>query len=108
MIVYVASPYSHPDPQIMQFRYEVIRDYCAELIQQGTFAFSPIIYGHEMAKFNEMPTDAAWWEAFNFAFLSIAQELHVCCMDGWKESKGVQAEIDFAEKNGIPVTYDVP
>ena len=105
-IIYLGSPYSHPDPQTMQLRYEVVRDYAAFLINQGAFVFSPIVYGHEMAKHNAMPTDAVWWESFNFAFLARSNELHVCCMDGWKESKGLQAEIDFAKKNDISIAFD--
>lgn len=107
-IIYLGSPYSHPDPHIMQLRYEFIRDYAAELINRGICAFSPIVYGHEMAKHNTLPTDAAWWEAFNFAFLARSTELHICCIDGWEESKGLKAEIDFAEKNGIPVSFHYP
>jgi hypothetical protein len=42
--------------------------------------------------------------AYNFAMLSSAKELHVLALDGWNESLGVTAEINFwrAARQGEP------
>ena len=35
--------------------------------------------------------------------LTHADEMHILCIDGWKESKGIAREIAHADRLGIPV-----
>lgn len=44
-MIYVASPYSHPDKKIQEERYVLVSKACAELVSKGYIAFSPITYG---------------------------------------------------------------
>jgi hypothetical protein len=104
-MIYVASPYSHDSKQIMHERYLDVMEYCHHLLLQGHFPFSPIVYGHELALRHDLPTDAEFWWNFNEAFMRRANCLHVYCLPGWKESKGVKKEIEYAEEKGIPIVY---
>ncbi len=104
-MIYVASPYSHSNPKIMEKRYFQVMDYCVGLLGKGEFPYSPIVYGHEMANRYAMRTDAKFWEVFNFHMLQLSNCMHVCMFEGWKESKGVAGEIKEAERIGLPIIY---
>ena len=103
MLIYVASPYSHPLHIVRDQRYKKVMYYCAELIDQGHVPFSPIVYAHPMSNQYNIPTDAAHWEKFNLVLLRKSDVLHIYRMDGWEESKGVTWELKTAKELGIPV-----
>ena len=104
-IIYLASPYSHPNDEIREQRFKDIAKISAELNSQGIIAFSPIVYGHTLLDFKEMPTDWKFWQTFCLSFLQHSDELHVYKMDGWEMSSGIAEEIKFAEQNNIPVKF---
>ena len=105
-IIYLASPYSHPDDDKRQENFEKISNIAADLCAEGKIAFSPITYGHTLVNFRgSMPTDWPFWKNFCLSFLEVSDELHVCKMEGWNHSRGVAEEIEFAIKNGIEIKY---
>jgi hypothetical protein len=104
-LVYVASPYTHPDPEVVQARYEQVSRLTARLVAEGEAAVSPITYGHHLLDFHTMPTDWEFWMDFCIALLSKCDRMLVAKIPGWEESRGVQAEIRYAQDHGIPVEY---
>jgi hypothetical protein len=96
-MIYLASPYSHPNPAVVQQRFEKTRKVTADLMLRGVPVFSPIVHCHEIANLYEMPTDAAYWETYNTAFLRKSDMMYVLTLDGWKESLGVTQEIGLAK-----------
>lgn len=103
-MIYLASPYSHPDPKIRNKRAVEITKIAAHLLSRKIPVFSPITFGHEVWKHNkDLPTDAAYWNGYNFHFLNHASELWVVRMKGWEESDGIKDEVAFAEQIKIPV-----
>lgn len=103
-LIYLASPYSHPDPTVREKRYHDACKAVVRLIQNGGLVYSPIVHSHPLA-LQGLPTDWEYWREFDMAMLSRAEELVVLVIDGWWESEGVQAEIRAAEEMGIPVRY---
>lgn len=104
-MIYLASPYSHPDPLIMKTRFLLAEQVTAHLIQQGLFVYSPIVHCHAMSERYALPTTFDFWKAYNFDILRHARELVVLHIEGWKESKGVQGEIAFAQQFTLPIMY---
>jgi hypothetical protein len=104
-IIYLASPYSHPDDKKREENFEKISEIAADLCSEGHVAFSPITYGHTLVGFKSMPTDWVFWQNFCLTFLNKCDELHVCKMEGWNHSRGVAEEIEYAVKNGIEIRY---
>lgn len=102
-MIYVASPYSHPNPDIRSGRYNRVLEYCGARMMLGEILFSPIVYGHPFAKAGFAEIDHAAWIAFNNHMLINSTELRVLRFCGWRESFGVRAEIDFAKQNNIPI-----
>jgi len=105
MIKYLAAPYSHPDPRVREHRHDQATFVCAELIRRGEIIFSPITHCHFMAKGHRLPNDADYWLRYCLVFLRKSSKLYVLQLPGWKESKGVQAEIKFATSRNIPIEY---
>ena len=104
-MIYIASPYTHPDPAVRQRRYEEVAAYAARCIATGEIVFSPIAYGHPLAALEDLPTSAGFWEKFNHGVLRRADRLRVLKMRGWYESVGVNRERELAELAHIPIDY---
>lgn len=104
-IVYLAIPYSHPDKQVRHRRFEIVNKVAADLMRQGEIVFSPISHSHVIAVENDLPTDWDYWKKSCMEFVTRSDKVVVVCVDGWKESTGVQAEIKIAKQNNIPIEY---
>lgn len=106
--IYIASPYSSPFPEVRQERYEAVRDYTADLLINRLWCYSPIVHCHELALSRGLPTDAQFWNEYNYAMISKAEGLFVFMLEGWQKSKGVLAEAEMAKELSIPVTFIEP
>lgn len=102
-MIYLASPYSSPDPLIMRTRFLLAEQVTASFLRRGVFIYSPIVHCHEIAAKYELPGDFAFWQGYNIDMLRRADSLAVLAIPGWKKSTGVQAEIEFARLAGIPI-----
>lgn len=107
-MIYIASPYTHENPIIVQNRFEQVESITAELLLQKQPAFSPIVHSHVIAGKYDMPTDFLFWRDHCIQLLRQATQLYVVMLHGWEQSSGVRAEIDEAERLGLPVTYIDP
>jgi len=103
-MVYLASPYSHPDPLVRATRFDAACRATAKLIRTGRAVFSPIVHGHPLVRFG-LPTDWKFWQRFDAEHLRRCDEVLVLQIDGWRESEGVRAEIELATAMGKHVSY---
>lgn len=106
-MIYLASPYSHPDPAVREFRFREACRAAAKFMRCGQPVFSPIAHGHCICTYG-LPTDWRFWEPFDRRQLERCDEVVVLMLDGWQESVGVQAEIRIAGEYGKPVRYVAP
>lgn len=104
-LVYLAVPYTHPDPKVMEERYEKVCIAAGELISRNYQVYSPISQFHSVAKFCKLPTDWNYWRDLNKSVLECCRALLVLTLDGWKESVGVQDEIEVAKELGLAIDY---
>jgi len=100
-LLYLASPYSSPDPLIQKTRFLLVEQVTAQLIEQGYFIYSPIVHCHALAERYALPTDFAFWKSYNIDMIRRADQFLILDIPGWKESKGVTAEYTFARDAGI-------
>jgi hypothetical protein len=89
-LIYLASPYSHPDPLVREARFDAACRATVDLIRAGHVVFSPIVHGHPLARFG-LPTDWSFWQRFDEEHLRRCCEVLVLQADGWRESEGVRA-----------------
>lgn len=104
-LMYLAVPYSSPDPSIRAARFEMANRAAGWLLSRGHVIFSPISHTHPIAEVCELPKGWEFWRVFDNAYLSVSDNVIVLAIDGWRESVGVQAEIVIAREMGIPVEY---
>ena len=102
-IFYVAAPYSHSDPLVVESRFTKVSQYVAELTARGMVAISPVAYGHILLKYHEMPNDWTFWKNFCRSFLIKCKYMIVLQLEGWEKSEGIKGEMEFARTNGISI-----
>lgn len=104
-LAYLACPYSHPDRSVRVSRFEAANRATAALMDRGLVVFSPISHTHPVAEQCELPKGWDFWEQFDRAYLSVCHSIYVLCIDGWRESVGVTAELKIAEELGLEVWF---
>lgn len=102
-MIYLAQPYSHSDSKVREWRYQMALYVAHLLFKTKQPVFSPIIHWHVVAATYDLPKDADTWWQFNLSMLNRARKFYLLNIDGWKESRGVYRELDYAEKRGLPV-----
>lgn len=108
ILVYLASPYTHPSEQVRHARFMAVTEQAACGWEQGYGVYSPITLTHEAGERFGLPKDWEFWGALCRATLERHHELWVLCLPGWRESVGVQAEIALARELRLPIRYIVP
>lgn len=103
-MIYLASPYSHPDPAVRQQRFRAACRAIANMLRAGEVVFSPIVHSHPLVEF-ALPTAWSFWERIDRAHLERCDEVAVLMLDGWQESVGLRAEIAIARALGKPVRF---
>lgn len=104
-MIYMASPYSDPDPAVRSARFDAACKYAAEAMREGQLVYSPIAHSHALAE-RGLPGDWAFWAEHSRSMLQRCDALVVLTLPGWQESRGVAAEIGIARALGIPVRYE--
>lgn len=96
-LIYLASPYSHPDGFIRHCRFLAAMKVTADLLRAGRIVYSPIVHCHEMAREHSFPTEFAFWQNYNFAMIRKSSEFMVLKMPGWEHSHGLFKETEYAK-----------
>lgn len=103
-MIYLASPYSHPDPAVRDQRYLAACRAAVRLLLAAQSVFSPIVHGHPLVQLG-LSGDWLFSARHDQWHLSRCDEVLVLALTGWDESVGVQHEIAFAQKLGKIVRY---
>ena len=105
-MIYIASPYTHPQPAVVEYRVAEVMRFCAWLFaEHGLNPYSPIAHWHGICTAHILPSDAATWANCNRSTLRRCDAMHVLQLPGWQESAGVAMELEWARVIGLPVTY---
>jgi hypothetical protein len=107
-LVYLASPYSHPDPAVREGRFQEVCRAAAHLMRAGLHVFSPIAHTHPVALAGSLPSGWEYWRGYDDAVLSACRALVVLAMEGWESSRGVAGEVEIARELGIPILHVSP
>ena len=107
--LYLASPYSHPDPEVRHERFLGACRAAAHLMDCGHVVFSPIAHSHtiETEGLKEV-RNGDFWKGQDVPILRHAARLVVLMLPGWRESRGIAWEIELAHTNHLHVEYMEP
>lgn len=104
-MIFLSLPYSHQYKEVIDYRIKIASIYAGHLMREGLIPVSPIIFGSKMLEHVNLPSDFDTWDKLCYAYLDNCKEIHILCIDGWNQSKGVAGEIDHAIKNGIEIKF---
>lgn len=113
-MMYLASPYSHSDPEVIEQRHTRVLFAAVKLLEAGNHVFSPIVYSYSLVRNGHINWEdgvpGAWlaWKELDENFIDRCDVLGVLMLPGWEESAGVAAEIDYAEQRGMYIIYYNP
>jgi hypothetical protein len=103
-VIYLACPYTHPDPAVRDQRFEAACVATASLMRAGRSVFSPIVHSHPLVRYG-LPVEWDFWQAQDCEHLRGCDCVVVLTLEGWETSVGVQAEVRLANELGLPIHY---
>ena len=106
-MIYLASPYTHTDAAVRESRFHAACSATASLMRAGLHVYSPIVHSHPLVRYG-LPIEWEFWQAHDFKHLRRCDSMIVLTLDGWKLSRGVQAEINLAIAMDLPIHYLSP
>lgn len=98
-LVYLAGPYTNPDPVVNTRQTCII---ASGLVDGGQV--TPVVPHLSLLWHLVVPQPIEWWYAYDLEILARCD--YVLRLAG--ESTGADAEVKEAERLGIPVVYDIP
>jgi len=106
-MIYLASPYTHEDQAIRELRAEQGNIAAGRLmIATGECIYSPIAHGHAVYKSHgELPLNWEFWQGQCFPMLDLCDSMAVLMLEGYENSVGIMAEVNYIKNLGKEVTY---
>lgn len=98
-MIYLASPFSHPDPGIRAARVDAALRATVALFNHGRVVYSPIVYSAPLFDAGVGATGGyEEWEALDRRMIAACDFLWVLSIEGWRESRGIRAEVAYASE----------
>jgi len=116
-MIYLASPYSHEDADVREYRYVQACKAAAALIRQGGVVFCPIAHSHGIAVHGGIGGEWDIWKEMDEHFLKlcnlmslvgVCSSLVILTLEGYDRSEGIKAEVKIAQRYHIPIEYMEP
>lgn len=104
-MIYLGTPYSHPNKQVVEYRYRAITRVAFHLMELGYVVFSPITHSHVINQIARKPGTWEFWKKQDLGVLEHCSALFVYRLPGWEKSVGLTAEIEFSMTKGLQVEY---
>lgn len=104
-LIYLASPFTHPDKDVERERFEAVAKCAARLMGEGELVFCPVTHSYPMHVLGGLCGTFEFWREWNLTILRRCDVLRVLQLDGWIESRGVRGEIEEAQLRGMPIQY---
>ena len=107
-MIYLASPYSHPNPLMRIARFNAVARAAARLMAEGKEVFCPITHSHPIQAMGDLPAGWEYWKRIDQWALEHCDEVYILALPGWDTSEGVRAEVAFADDHGMRITFLQP
>lgn len=109
-LIYLAAPYTAKlpdgsrDEATERARVTAVTRLARDLLLRGLLPLSPLTHGQPIAD-KGFAGDWRTWERLDSELLRRCDEVWVCTLPGWEDSRGVMAEILLAGRLGKPVRF---
>ena len=105
-LIYIACPYSDPDPGVQRDRYYYACSYAASLTIAGDTVFCQIAHAVALVETGLISdTGFEFWRSHKRRWLDACSEVHALLLPGWESSRGMAWEIGYATTRRMPVRY---
>lgn len=101
--IYLASPYSDPDPQVREQRCQDVQEIAAIFLRAGVPVHCPIAQNHFIAIRHGLPGGWDFWEQVDAPLVACSCLFVAVLLAGWEQSRGLLAEVAIAQAEGIPI-----
>jgi hypothetical protein len=108
-MIYLASPYSHPDPAYRRARFWAAAYVTGRLMAKGSHVISPIAHTHPVAMAGALNFGWEHWAAYDEELIKRCDTVMVLQIEGWAKSVGIKAEMEIAMRRGklvVPMDPD--
>lgn len=106
--LYLATPYSKYK-EGLDAAYKMACEQRALFVKARIPCFSPIVHCHDVAKYGGIdPLDHKIWIPDDAVFMSLAKGLVVVKAEGWRDSYGIDQEIEMFSGMGKPIHLMAP
>lgn len=104
---YLAAPYSHDSPRVMDDRLDYVTAVAASVYAHGVVLFSPLTHSVPLEATGLIDGGHAYdaWRLADHTMLWHARGLVILTLDGWEESVGVMDEWEHAQAWGKPTLF---
>lgn len=99
---YIAVPYWHNSEVVREERRQAAIAYSMMLTRNGVLNYSPLLYTE---RFKKTAVPEQYWVEHGIKMVDACDVVRVLCLDGWRESNGIQGEISRAQAQGKPIEY---
>ena len=109
--IYLASPYSHPDLNVMIERWDKACRAAAHIIERDRRSvFCPVAHSHPLSLYMspEACRDHDLWMAVDLPILRHAEKLLVLMLEDWRSSRGIADEVACALDCLVPIEFINP
>lgn len=102
-MIYLATPYTHPDLNVRIARYQRAVEACAILARHKLVVYSPIVHWHPVEISHPgFEMDHEFWKFNDHAMMDLASEGVFLQLDGWATSKGMAHEVEYLRSQNKP------
>lgn len=103
--IYLGSPYTDPDEEVIRKRVEQVEDAVAALVCAGFCVYSPVAHFHHIAARHSLPKPFDFWKGYNYSMLRGSGGVLVLSLHGVGHSVGVTAEVAMALRLHMDVVF---
>ena len=104
-MIFLASPYSDPDPCVIEARYKEVCCIAGALMERGFVVFSPVAHCHPISIRSHLSSSPKYWGKFDAEFIGACEKVVVVMLPGWEHSLDVAGQIAIAQRLSKPVEY---
>lgn len=106
-LLYLAAPYSDPDPIIRLSRYHEANLAAARIMAAGYGVISPLSMGVTITAScpGKLGSDWEIWKNVCLRMLEQCDTFCILTLPGWEKSIGVQAELEHAKALGLAICF---
>jgi hypothetical protein len=74
-------------------------------LNNGIYVFSPILHSHQLAIDHRLSFEHEFWKVYNYAMIDASDGILILDIDGVRESKGVNDELDYARSTRKSIEF---